>query len=382
MSRTLVRRAVIACVAGILVGASLIVAAAPAAVASTPTWGSFGPVSIGETAVGPDGTIYTTDCGNARIYRVRSDGSLAVFAGSGPGGFDNGYSGDGGPALEAHFGCPIGLQFDAAGDLLVGDHLNDVVRMIDPHGIVSTIAGRGPLFKWSHGPWIPGLGKKAGDGGPATGAILDAPVRLWLDPSGNLFIADRDHDAIRKVDPAGIITTVAGTGQRGYSGDGGPATLAKIDRPLDMTTERGGTLLIADENNARIRRVGTDGVITTVGGNGKLGCAADGSPAVDTPIQNTGSIGVMGDGTIIIASVECHSVRAIRPDGSLVRFAGTGSDGCSGLDGGLALEADLGAPLGLTILPNGEILMGDGGCNVILRIDLQRRIHVVADAAT
>jgi DNA-binding beta-propeller fold protein YncE len=382
MSITLVRRACLTRWAGLLMGASVGISAPLAATASSPTWGSWGPVSIGETAVASDGTIFTSDCGNARIYRVRSDGSLAVFAGSGPGGFDNGYSGDGGPALDAHFGCPVGLLFDPAGNLLIVDHLNDAIRKIDRRGIVTTIAGRGPLFTWSHGPWVPGPSGRTGDGGPATEAVLDAPWRIWLDPAGNLFIADRDHDAIRKVDRSGIITTVAGTGQRGYGGDGGQAILARIDRPLDMTTDPSGRLVIADENNARLRRVDARGVITTIGGTGKLGCTADGARATAVPIQNPESVRVLDDGTVIFGSVECHTIRAIRPDGTLVRFAGTGTDGCSGLDGGLAVQADLSAPSGLTLLRNGELLVGDGGCNVILRIDRQGRSHIVADATS
>ena len=167
----------------------------PAAAASDPpaTWGTSGPVGFGDMAFGSDGSIYTPDCRNARIYRVLPDGTVTVFAGAGDGGFDNGYSGDGGPALAAHFGCPISVISDGSGGLLVTDHLNDVIRRIDSHGIVSTVAGTGPLSTWSHGAWVPGVGKHAGDGGPAIEAVFDAPWGIERDPGGRLFIADRDH---------------------------------------------------------------------------------------------------------------------------------------------------------------------------------------------
>ena len=229
--------------------------------------GTFDVPSIGSIVVQPDGGILGTDCGNAQIYRVSPAGAVSIFAGAGGGGFDNGYSGDGGPALDAHFGCVYGIIDDGAGGVLVADHLNDVIRRIDRRGIVSTVAGSGPRFTWSKGPWMPNL-KEVGDGGPAQDALLDAPTGIALDGSGNTYIVDRDHDAVRRVGVDGTIVTVAGTGQGGYSGDGGPATQAKLNRPLGVLPLRGGAFLIADENNARVRRVDADGRITTFAGTG------------------------------------------------------------------------------------------------------------------
>ena len=136
------------------IAATLVVAAslAPAASAADGTWGAFDVPSIGSIVVQRDGGILETDCGNARIYRVWPAGAVSIFAGAGGGGFDNGYSGDGGPALDAHFGCVYGIIDDGAGGVLVADHLNDVIRRIDRRGIVSTVAGSGPRFTWSKGP--------------------------------------------------------------------------------------------------------------------------------------------------------------------------------------------------------------------------------------
>ena len=207
------------------------------------------------------------------------------------------------------------------GSLTVGDHLNDVIRRIDRRGIVSTIVGReadDPL--WLLDP-TPGVGPDAGDGGSARFASLDAPWGIAYDLRGNLYIADRDHDAIRKVDRHGIISTVAGTGVRGYSGDGGPATQAQINRPTDMAV-RNGSLIVADENNSRIRRVAPNGTITTIGGTGQLGCTGDGIPAVQAPIQNPNSLRVGPDGSIYFSEEECQMVR-----GSHRTARSTGSSG-------------------------------------------------------
>ena len=127
-------------------------------------------------------------------------GKVSVIAGTGPGGFLNGYTGDGGPALDAEFSCPTGLAFDRKGNLFVTDHLNNAIRRIDRAGIVTTVAGQGPYVP---GPWTPGVGERAGDGGPATLAVFDQPWGIAFDAHGNLLIADREHDAVRMVNTGG-----------------------------------------------------------------------------------------------------------------------------------------------------------------------------------
>jgi len=377
MSRHLPRPliAALAIAASALMGAAWLPSNARSA-----TTASFGPnpVTFTEIAVGSGGTIFASDCGNARIYRIRRQ-AITVFAGAGDGGFTNGYSGDGGPASEAHFGCPTGLLVDADGSVLVADHLNDVIRRIDSRGIVTTIVGSGPHFTWSKGPWVPGL-KGAGDGGPALSAWLDAPWDIVRGPDGSLFIADRDHDAVRRVRPDGTITTIAGTGQRGFGGDGGPAVDARLDRSLDVAFS-GDSTFIADENNARIRRVARDGTITTFAGTGRLGCDATGKAATDAPIQNPNAIAFLGDGSLLVTSEECHQVRRIGTDGTVHAFLGTGVDGCAGFDGPAA-SAVLDTPGSVRVGGDGIAYVADSGCRVILSVDLNARVRVVADGSS
>ncbi len=384
MSTPLVRRA-LALASATLVAFSTVAILPASATARSPfghppqTFGTFDVPGYGELVRGPDGAIYTSDCGNARIYRIDARGRLTVFAGAGPGGFDNGYSGDGGQALLAHFGCPMGLVFDAMGRLLVADHLNDVIRRIDQRGIVTTIAGVGPLFEGYDPGWVDGVGPEAGDGGPALKAKFDAPWGIELDARGDLYIADRDHDAIRMVDPRGIITTFAGTGVRGYSGDDGRATRAMLNRPLDVAPAWGGVRYIADENNSRIRRVDAFGRITTIGGTGELGCEGDGGPATAAPVQNPNSLDLGWDGSLYFTEAECNMVRAIRPDGTIVRIAGTGEDACVPVDGMRAKDTPLSGPSAGAIDTDGGLLVNTG-CNLIVRIDRRGVMHVVADA--
>ncbi len=185
-------------------------------------------------AVGPDGLVYFSDCPAQRIFRLATDGGVAVVAGSGPEGFENGgFAGDGGPAIEARLNCPSEIAFDSKGSLLVADSLNNRVRMIDTSRMIATIAGSGPT----------GLdaGGFTGDGGPATKARMEFPYGLAFDRSGNLYISDHGNDVIRKVDAKGIITSIAGTGVGGYSGDGGPATKAQLHGPWSLLFDPRGT---------------------------------------------------------------------------------------------------------------------------------------------
>jgi glucose/arabinose dehydrogenase len=359
---------------------TLLVLPSSGAVASTATWGTYGPVTFGRMAFGPDGTLYTTDCGNARIYRISTTGRVSVFAGAGAGGFDNGYSGDGGPALDAHFGCPAGLAFDAAGNLYVADHLNDAVRKIDTSGTVSTIAGVGPPAKsWFKGPTVPGPGAHNGDGGPATTATLDHPTWIEFDARGNLYIDDRDEDAIRMVDANGIISTVAGVGVRGYAGDGGPAVDARLNRPLDVAFDPTGRMFIADEGNARLRAVSAGGVITTAGGTGSLGCAGDGGPATAAQVQNPNSLAFAPDGALYMTEGECHRVRKIMPDGTIRAAIGSGTDGCSYWNGASPLAIQLSDPEEIRVGPHGDLYVSDATCGVILSVS-SGKVHVVASA--
>ena len=166
-----------------------------------------------------------------------------------------GFSGDGGPATAAELNAPRGVAVDASGNLYIADALNNRIRKVSSDGIITTVAGNGSL-------------SYSGDGGLAADAQLSGPRGLAVDGAGNLFIADFDNNTVRKISASGIITTVAGNGVAGFSGDGGPATSAQLNGPWGVAVDRAGNLFIADSANNRVRRVSSSGDITTVAGNG------------------------------------------------------------------------------------------------------------------
>src|SRR5205085_2519578 len=184
-------------------------------------------------------------------------------------------------------------------NMFIADHLNGRIREIGTDGFVQTIAGTGNGGP-HYGTWTAGVGPEAGDGGPGTHAVLQEPLGLAFDGHGNLYIADRDHDAIRKLDTIGIITTVAGTGVKGFSGDGGAATQAQLNRPLTMAFDAAGNMFIADENNRRIRMIDHSGDITTVAGDGRYGCGGDGGQAVDASFKDPNQVGFAPDSSMLV----------------------------------------------------------------------------------
>src|ERR1700733_11441053 len=196
-----------------------------------------------------------------------SQGVITTVAGNGT----NASTGDGGPATSASF-HPNGVTVDKAGNIYIADLAASVIRKVNTAGIISTVAGF-PQEKTQF----------SGDGGPATSASIYISSNhngLAVDGAGNLYIADDGHHRIRKVSPSGIITTVAGTGKTNFSGDGGPATSATLYRPSGVAVDSAGNVYIADTQNARIRKVDTSGNISTVAGNGAIGYSGDGGPAV------------------------------------------------------------------------------------------------------
>ena len=356
------------------------------AAASSGTFGTFAPIGYGALAFGPDGALYSTDCANGRVYRIDRTGQTTVVAGSGPGGFtmwvkDRGwvatYSGDGGPAIEATLNCPTGIAFDAAGNMFIADHGNNVIRRVDRRGIITTVAGQGPSETFAKGPWVPGIGKQAGDGGPASQAIFDVPASITFDTAGNMYIADRDHDAVRKIDTNGIVTTVAGTGVRGYSGDGGPAASAKLNRPIDVTVDQAGNLYITDEDNMRIRKVDAKGIISTVAGNGSSGCAGDGAAATLASFKDPNDIAFGPDGSLFVGDHECFRVRRIGGNGIIHPAVGTGVRDARASTV-LPSRRTWRERRGSCSDPRGDLYMSD--CGPILRIDPQGQSHVFATA--
>jgi sugar lactone lactonase YvrE len=209
----------------------------------------YDPIGI---ALADDGAVYVADELNARVVRIGSSGEVALVAG-GPSADLR--PGDGHPAAQAVLQHPSYLVLDAVGNLFFTDFLDNRIRKVDRNGVITTIAGTG----------LAGFG---GDAGPATAAKLNFPTGLAIDADGNLFVSDANNNRVRRIDRDGVITTVAGTGVAGFGGDGGPATGARLNAPAGLAFDAAGNLYVADQGNDRVRRVDLDGVITTVGGGG------------------------------------------------------------------------------------------------------------------
>jgi sugar lactone lactonase YvrE len=281
-------------------------------------------------------------------------GRIETFAGTGV----KGYAGDGGPALQALLNEPFMCAFDTAGNLYVAEAINHCVRRIDrATGIITTVAGTG----------APGY---SGDGGPAVRATFNQPYSLQVDDRGDLYIVDRLNAAVRKVDAAtGIITTVAGTGEPGFGGDGGPGPRARLREPNDCFLDGRGGLLIADIQDQRVRRLDLrTGIITTIAGTGEKARAGDGRPAAAASIMGARAVCMDGRGQTYICEREGNGIRRVDASGVMSTYAGTGERGYAG-DGGPALAATWGAPKAIRCDRHGNLVVVDTENHAIRRID-------------
>ncbi len=297
----------------------------------------------GGIAFDPSGNLYIADTYNNVVRKVDTSGNISIFAGTGNGGF----SGDGGPATAAELLIPFSVTSDSAGNIYIQDTGNSVVRKVDTTGKITTFAG------------TPGVAGHAGDGGAATGATLSENQGARFDSAGNLFVPQCDDAAIRKIDTAGTITTVAGSFTEGFSGDGGQATSAQLNCPSGVAIDPVGNFYIADEFNNRIRKVNTAGIISTIAGNGTPGSTGDNGPATAAKLNLPNDIAIDAAGNLYIADSGNNRIRKIGTNGIITTVAG-------GLEN--AGSAAVNSPLGVTTNSAGNVYFSDSGNNAVREI--------------
>ena len=311
-------------------------------------------ISIGQPrklAVAAGGVYFSS--GNS-VFILDGGGTLTLVAGNSRAGF----SGDGGPAVSAQLNSPQGLAVDSAGNVYIADSLNNRVRLVSAAGVISTFAGNGSIS-------VPGFW---GDGGPAAGASLHLPTGVAVDSSGNVYIAAAGDNIIRKVTTDGIINIFAGVGFAGFFGDTLQANLAGLHSPQDVAIGPSGTIYIADTGNAVIRKVATDGTITTVAGANAVGLAGDGGAAVKAAMNSPYSVALDSSGNIFIADYGNNRIRRVdNTSGNISTIAGTNNIGFAG-DGSAAANAILHLPTGVALDSSGNVYFADSLNNRIRKI--------------
>jgi sugar lactone lactonase YvrE len=297
--------------------------------------------------------------------QVVAQSIITTVAGDG----HSGYGGDGGAATHSELNGPDGVAVDAAGNIYIADGVNAVVRKVDhATGKITTIAGNGTAGY-------------RGDGGPATSAELNNPTAVAVDPHGDIEIADEGNQRIRVVQTStGKISTIAGTGAGGYSGDGGAAKTAVLDGPYAIAVDAAGDVYIADFFNNVVREINVStGTITTVAGNGTAGYSGDGKAATSAQLDGPHGLTLDASGNLYIADYLNNVVReVVHATGIISTVAGDGNQGFSG-DLGPAKSASLYAPIGVAVDPYGNLFIADSGNGVIRQVDhVSGRISTVA----
>ena len=281
-------------------------------------------------------------------------GIITTVAGTG----ERGYSGDGGLATVARLSEPFMCAFDSLGNLYIAEAMNHCIRRVALHtGLIETVAGTGEAGY-------------SGDGGPAKEATFNQPYSLQVDTNGDIYVVDRLNYVIRKIDSiAKTISTVAGTGEPGYAGDGGRGTRAQFREPNDCFLDGRGGLLIADVQDQRVRRLNlSSGIIATFAGNGEKERTGDGRTALEAGILGARAVCMDTAGNTYIAEREGNGIRMVDARGIMHTLAGTGSFGYTG-DGGPALEATWGGPKAIRCDHDGNLLVVDTENHAIRRID-------------
>lgn len=322
----------------------------------------FDPMGLGRDR---QGAIYVSDRGGGGpgrvIWRLGPDGMARVVAGSGR----RGATVAAPKARGADLGSPQGLCLDPEGRIYFADSYNHVVLRVEPSGALTRVAGTG----------TPG---DRGDGGPAADAELNQPYDVRFDDRGSLYIADVGNHRIRKVDPDGRISTIAGTGEPGYAGDGGPASAARLRWPYGVFTDPRYGVLIADSGNDRIRLVDSTGSIRTLAGTGRRGLAGDGGPAAEARLDSPQSLFVDPAGHIFVGDEHNHVIRVITPDGMIRRVAGNGTRGYSP-DGTLAVAGPLDDVENMIVWDD-RLAFSEAGNRLVRTIDAEGRLRTLAGA--
>ena len=302
-------------------------------------------------AVTADGGYLIADRANNRIRKVDAAGTITTVAGTGVAGS----AGDGGAATAAQLNAPSAIAVRPDGSYLIADEGNRLIRLVSATGVMLTVAGGGTP---------PGTGN--GDGALATNARLSSPADVAVTPDGGYLIADTTSARIRKVSPAGIISTIAGSGISGSSGDGGLATNALMLAPTAVATTPDGGFLIADRDIDRVRKVDANGIITTVAGTGVRGFSGDGGPATSAELGEPSGIAVQSDGGFYIADAFNGRVRFVSPTGTITTVGGGRAAG-GFLDGQVATDARLDHPRYVALTSTG-FLISDQTANLIRRV--------------
>ena len=339
----------------------------------------FNPHSVGLDFANTGSLVIIADTGDNRIRQVdTATGIITTIVGTGVAGF----SGDGGPATAAQINSPRGFAYDTSGNLYFVDTSNHRIRKIDKTtGIISTVAGSGGFAARSQGC---GRGGYTGDGGPATSATLHCPLGLDIDANNNIYIADYLNDVIREVNgTTGIITTIVGTGVFGYTGDGGPATAATLNAPDRVSVNGAGNLFISDSLNNVIRRVdGATHIITTFAGNGTAGFSGDGGPALQAELAEPTGVVVTSQGFLYTGDLLNNRIRLVTLSAAVTLSSNTVAFGnqivnttSAGQNVTITNSGD--SPLNIgSVVAAGDFALGTNSCGTTLAIGAQCAISV------
>ncbi|MDP9438283.1 MAG: hypothetical protein M3P49_06020 [Actinomycetota bacterium] len=310
-------------------------------------------------AVGPDGSLYVNDSGN-RVRKIGPDGNIATVAG----GASTGTYDDGVPATKASLSSISGLAIAPDRGVYIADPQNHSVRRVNAEGVIDTVAGS----------------LNAGDGAAAR-AYLSNPDGVAAAPDGSFFIADAENNRVRKLAPDGTVSTIAGTGRRGFSGDGGPAAKAKLNRPSSVVVAADGTVYFADTGNHRVRKVDPSGLLTTVTGDGTQGFAGDGGPAAQARLSSPSGVALDAAGVLYVSDTANNRIRRIGIDGIITTVAGKDTGASPGI-GGLTADAKLNQPRGMASGSDGSVYFADSSGSRVFKIGSDGVLSVAAGTGT